>query len=288
MGPVGLIVKILFYMFLVTELIFAVSIYAMATILLCSRMIIPEHILLHTTIALFLSIVTLSVIHRGFLALSHDCAFHLYWFAVIFIALLLVQFLFEMFGIREAARKSWNKQSLPIHGESFEKFRGNYSDEKMEEKNKLSHNYSIQFIKEYGRDKLPYRFPTSEELEDRKRKLYGSDQENVPPSEELPLNDVEDRRVEIIRKKVRPPLYHGSRTYYPHNHDHNSEEIDEKKRVDNEDVEVINLDINETEPDEKLTNTPLVLVFHGYSFILKMVCVALAILTGFMYQLEYV
>lgn len=59
--------------------VFSVAIYAMATILLCSRIFIPEHVLMHGSIALFLSIVTLSVIHRGFNALAHDCPFHLYW-----------------------------------------------------------------------------------------------------------------------------------------------------------------------------------------------------------------
>ncbi|XP_045475691.1 uncharacterized protein LOC123681359 [Harmonia axyridis] len=283
MGPVGQIVKILFYIFLITELVFSVVIYGMATILLCSRTYMPEPVLIHGTIALFLSIVTLSVIHRGFHAVGHDCPFHLYWFAVIFIVILLVQFLFEMFGIRATSRQIWyQQQSLPIQELPGEKFELEISVE----------NSSIQ-----DPDKMAYRVPTNDELEARKRQLYGqkNDAHEFERRHKTRWNPVhpnveDDKEIQLPLYPVRksPPYRRrigGRHNFDAKEHRFGHDDVPQKDKGIHLNEPRL-MPINETE--DKLKNSPLVLVFHGYSFILKMVCVALAILTGFMYQLEYV
>ncbi|XP_044755529.1 uncharacterized protein LOC123314345 isoform X2 [Coccinella septempunctata] len=222
MGPVGQIVKILFYVFLSTEL-----------------------------------------------------------FAVYLVVILIIQFLFEMFGVRETRPLWYNTQSLPIDGLPSGKLdlEGNVEN----------------FIVE-DTDKMAYRVPTHDEIEARKHKLYGKNHEIHVPNKKhkskwnnVNINSEEDKEIDLpmypSRKKHFYRRRHGSRSHYdiPGNEfDIDEESLNRVIRLKNPRTPEGNY------TEEKLTNTPLVLIFHGYSFILKMVCIVFAVLTGFLYQLEYI
>lgn len=123
-------------------------------------------------------------------------------------------------------------------------------------------------------NKMEYRVPTKKELEDRKHELYDKNQELDLQKKKKsvfkkPITYEEEKEIELPIYHVRKRPYRR-RSQIGSNYDYRRSDFDNDK-VFHKDRGVFRdsktKDSNETE--ERLTNTPLVLVFHGYSFILK-------------------